>query len=64
MQVRLGSATARVAALVWLKSQGLMTVIPGSIFIRPISSRIWWVAPSSPRVMPAWEAHILTFLPE
>ena len=27
-----------------------------------MSSSIWWVAPSSPNVIPAWEAHIFTFL--
>ena len=35
------SATARVALFVWLKSQVFITVIPGSIFINPISSKIW-----------------------
>ena len=27
--------------MVWLKSQGLITVIPGNIFIKPMSSSIW-----------------------
>ena len=31
--------------------------MPGSIFIRPMSSKIWWVALSSPNVSPACEAH-------
>ncbi len=44
--------------------EGLMTTIPGSIRIMPRSSRIWWVAPSSPRVKPACEAQIFTFLCE
>ena len=41
-----------------------MTTILGNIFISPMSSNIWWVAPSSPRVNPAWEAHTFTFLLE
>ena len=41
-----------------------MTVMLGNIFIIPMSSRIWCVAPSSPRVTPAWEAAIFTFLLE
>ena len=54
----------RWIAGVFEDSHGLMTVIPGNIFIKPISSKIWCVAPSSPKVNPAWEAHILTFLSE
>ena len=58
------SAAAMVAFLVWLKSQGTITVMLGSIFIMSMSSRIWCVAPSSPRVTPAWEAASFTFLLE
>jgi hypothetical protein len=34
----------------------------GSIFIKPMSSRIWCVAPSSPNVNPACEAQIFYVL--
>ena len=53
-------AAAMVAFLVWLKSQGLITTISGSARMRAMSSMVWCVAPSSPRVMPAWEEAIFT----
>ena len=53
---------AMVAFFVWVQSQGLMTTMSGSARIRAMSSIVWWVAPSSPRVIPAWEEAILTLV--
>ena len=35
-------------------SDGLITVIPGIVLMRAMSSKVWWLAPSSPTVIPAW----------
>ena len=42
-------------------SDGLITVIPGIVLISAMSSKVWWLAPSSPTVIPAWVAQIFTF---
>ena len=59
--IALTSASQGVVNLLKPQDNDTMTtVIRGSPRMRPISSRIWWVAPSSPSVRPACEAQILT----
>ena len=49
-----------IAHFVCISSDGLITIILGSILIIPISSSIWCVAPSSPTVIPACVLQIFT----
>lgn len=52
---------ASTAWRISLPSQGLTTVMPGMALMSAMSSRHWWVAPSSPTERPPWEPTHLTF---
>ena len=45
------------------EGDGQSTVMPGMVRMMARSSNVWWLAPSSPTVMPACVAQILTFAP-
>ena len=56
------SIAALTASLASVSSAGFRMIMPGMVRMRAMSSLHWWVAPSSPTVIPAWVAPILTLL--
>ena len=61
MKQRTITGLALTAFLASVSSAGHITTIPGIMRISARSSKHWWEAPSSPTLIPAWDAPIFTF---